>query len=161
MIKVLLVIIGAAYTFLIGMFMMRKIDGWLDSGGLKTEKPGIEPVDIVIFGRDRLAFELCQMLREMKLEPVLVHELMFRREWKCAQYIIALSDSDVDNLSMCNIGKKFYTLKMALCICNEPGNKKLFQRAGIQVLERDNQTTAETIYEMITGEDDHYGKSAI
>ena len=63
----------------------------------------IEPVDIVIFGRDRLAFELCQMLREMNLEPVLVHELIFRREWKCAQYIIALSDSDVDNLSMCNI----------------------------------------------------------
>ena len=66
------------------------------------------------------------------------------------QYIIALSESDLDNLSFCNIGKRLYQLKRTFSVCNETENKKLFAKNDIHVLDK-KEIGQENIYKLLTG----------
>lgn len=147
MLQVLLVIAGALIVLFGGMYIMSWIDKWLrEDGFIKEEAAPAEKkkaggraedrYEMLVFGSTREAEEICRCARESKLSAVFSDEVLFRKEWEDIRYIVAVSDSDLDNLLLCNIGKKLYNLQGAFGICSLKENRKLFKNSGIKIIEK-------------------------
>lgn len=48
--------------------------------------------------------------------------------------IIALSNNDADNLVVCQLAKKFFKIKKAVCVVTNPKNVELFKRLGMDTV---------------------------
>jgi trk system potassium uptake protein TrkA len=58
---------------------------------------------------------------------------------KGADVIIALSDKDADNLEVCQMAKKMFSVKKTVCMVKNPGNVEIFKELGIdQVISAAN-----------------------
>ena len=147
MLQVILVIAGALIVLFGGMYIMSGIDKWLREDGFikeaaapaakrRTGESVADRYEMLVFGSSREAEEICRCARESKLRAVLSEEVLFRKEWEGIRYIVAVSDSDLDNLLLCNIGKKLYNLQGAFGVCSLKENRKLFKNSGVKIIER-------------------------
>lgn len=48
--------------------------------------------------------------------------------------IIALSNNDADNFIVCQLAKKFFKIKKAVCVVTNPKNVELFERLGMDTV---------------------------
>lgn len=149
-----LIMAGVLYVFFVGFYFMKKIDLWDEKKILlpasSKVQPESAPCRIILFGERAETESLGKYFEQKKLITISTEDIAFQREWKDVQYIIALSESDLDNLSFCNIGKRLYQLKRTFSVCNEPENKKLFAKNNICVMDR-KEIGQEKIYQLLTG----------
>lgn len=163
MLEVLLVIAGALLVLFGGMYIMSRIDRWIREEGFAAEEGlagGMENVkeedrehyDMLIFGDTKEAKEICRCAKDCRVRAVMASEVLFRKEWEDIRYIVAVSDSDLDNLLLCNIGRKLYNLKGVYGICSSQENRNLFQNSGVRIIEkRDNM--GEYILSLLKGKE--------
>lgn len=148
------VISGILYVFCVGYYFMKKVDLWEEKKILlpasAKEQAESAPCRIILFGERAQTESLGKYFEEKKLITISTEDIAFQRDWKDVQYIIALSESDLDNLSFCNIGKRLYQLKKTFSVCNEAENKKLFAKNNIYVMDR-KEIGQEKIYQLLTG----------
>lgn len=158
MIQVILVIVGFVYVLAVGMYLMSKVDKFREKKDYFSRQEPIEEEKgenscfAIVYGKEEDAEDLCQLLKKKEIGSIIINDIMFHPDWKNIEYIFALSGSDVDNLSICNIGKKLYQLKGTASICNENENKALFQKAGVITIEKQDQLP-ESLYNMVFGKE--------
>lgn len=137
LIKAIAVTACAVLLYIYGMYLMNKIDRFLEVNHRQEPVCPVCRDNAIVFGSGKAVKQICEILREHKVHPVCVKEVGFKREEGNIRYIITVSASDVDNLTMCRLAGKFYDLRGSYSICNEEENRHMYKRAAVDVLTRE------------------------
>lgn len=140
--NILLALIVAAFM-LYGYKVCGHIDNWVEDEVKEQQKE--EPAEEektcgVIFGREDQE-RIGQWMEGNGIEPVYMEDIYFRKEWPHVKYVVAVSDSDTDNIIVCNLAQKMYHAEYVFGICNEKRNYSMFQKFHIHTLNRNNIQT--------------------
>lgn len=146
LIHIVMMVGMGSVVLLLGLYFMRNIDHFMERGGIQSEKSSDESA--IVFGEEEKTETICDYLENKGIVPIRIEEIMLSRDWYNIQYVIAVSDSDQDNITICNLGRKIYELKDLISICNEQENYALYLRAGIH-LARAGDTVTEQIERFI------------
>lgn len=132
----LIVAAGGAY----GLWLMRGLDGFLEHSrdGKEVEKSEKHQRCAVIFS-SREESELENWFSNAGFRVLSATEIHPRKEWGNVSYLIALSESDVDNLSVCNLMKRMCPKADIYSLCNDRSLKKLYRKAGASVVYDRNE----------------------
>lgn len=131
------------YLFFIGLFAVRKLDDFNKKGGVREEPKASEREQILIYGNKTVERNVKKLLKETGWEVIGIQAVTFGQSWKNVKYILAVSESDEENVTVCIIGKKLYELSKTFGICNDLENRKFFEKAGIQILDQQEQAADE------------------
>lgn len=137
LIKAIAVTACAVLLYIYGMYLMKKIDRFLDVNHKQTPSGSLPAESALVFGGGKAVKQICAVLRERDIHPVWVKEVGFKREEERIRYIIAVSASDVDNLTMCRLAERFYDLKGNYSVCNEEVNRNMYKSAAVKVMTRE------------------------
>lgn len=142
---------GALY----GWFLMFRIDRFtVEEHQLKEFSPSEEekrPL-AVIFGERNRTKEAGSWFEKKGLEVAYIEEICLCKEWENVQWVVALSEEDTDNLSVCSLFRKMYYSVNVCSICNEKVNESVFRRFGIRVLKQDEELP-EQLNAVLTGKE--------
>ena len=111
------------YLLVVGHFFIEKMSPFFQ--GIEDSKKACEAV---IFGNTQFAKECEQYLHET-----------------C---IVALDESDYQNLVACGILKEYCKSRRSCAICNEGGNRRIYLENKIKILERE-EFSGEKVYRLI------------
>ena len=128
----LLLLIVVTGGFLYGLRLIRALDRFLAENGRETRQRETEQEYAVIFGIRQEA-ELEKWFEAAGIQTVFITDVHMEKEWKKVRYLVALGESDVDNLSICNLFRKTCPKTEIYSICNEKALKKLYRQAGASV----------------------------
>lgn len=131
LVSIVLVVGIGSVMLLLGLYLMRNVDRFMEKGGFEAEEQ--VGVSAIVFGEEEKTEEICCYLEAKGIMPIRIEEIMFLKDWDNIQYVIAVSDSDQDNITICNLGRKIYALKDLVSICNEQENYAMYLRAGIHL----------------------------
>ncbi|KMZ55495.1 hypothetical protein HMPREF0980_00192 [Dorea sp. D27] len=128
---------GMAY----GMYLMFRVDCWTaEERKLQEDEETREPLpQAVVFGRGSRRKQVEKWLNDRAVEAVYIEDVCIRDNWDNVQYVIALSESDADNLSICNLMRKMYGTAYLFSICNEGVNESVYHRFHIRILKEDGK----------------------
>ena len=134
-----LLIICFLYIGILGFIMMSKLDCFIASDGFVKEYPEdcTQPADadaVVYIGSDVHAPAWSYKNGE-NLNIVFITEVSEILDEKNFGYIFAFSESDLENLMVSSMAKKRDEKVYAGAVCNDPGNKKLFNMLNIAILQ--------------------------
>ena len=125
-----LLAIVAAGGFLYGFHVMRRLDGFMSSNvNVKMEKEEKKKDYVVIFG-EREEPELKKWFTNAGFQVSFTMDVHLEEAWKDIRYFVAVSSSDVDNLSMCNLIRKNCRKAELYSVCNERAVRKFYRQAG-------------------------------
>lgn len=124
----IIVTAGALY----GLYLMNGLDRFMDEEKELQKQSKKEDV-AVIFGKGREEEKIAVWFEKAGIRPVYMETIYIDKEWKHVEYLAAISDSDIDNLSACNLFHKMYPKAQIFGFCNEKVNMKLYRQAHIQV----------------------------
>ncbi len=128
----LLLVIVVTGGFLYGLRLMRGLDRFLADNSREIRQRETEQEYAVIFGIRQEA-ELEKWFEAAGIQTVFITDVHMEKEWKKVRYLVALGESDVDNLSICNLFRKTCPKTEIYSICNEKALKKLYRQAGASV----------------------------
>lgn len=128
----LLLLIVVTGGFLYGLRLMQGLDRFLAENDRETWQRETEREYAVIFG-SRQEPELEKWFEAAGIQTVFITDVHMEKEWKKVRYLVALGESDVDNLSICNLFRKTCPKTEIYSICNEKALKKLYRQAGASV----------------------------
>ena len=128
----LLLLIVVTGGFLYGLRLMQGLDRFLAENDRETWQRETEREYAVIFG-SRQEPELEKWFEAAGIQTVFITDVHMEKEWKKVRYLVALGESDVDNLSICNLFRKTCPKTEIYIICNEKALKKLYRQAGASV----------------------------
>lgn len=141
-----IVIILACYLLFVGLIFTSKIEFLCKDMNEDEEKK----CKIMIFGKNKLAKD-CESFfnaKHMKCERIEKIETDLKcKVWK-ANYILAVDDSDYENLVACTVLRACCSSDCSYAICNEGRNRKIFLENKIMILE-DTILSEKTIYRII------------
>ncbi len=130
MLRDFLLLIIVAGGFLYGLKLMGMLDDFLaQQHDGKKQKEDKSKEYAVIFG-SREEPELKQWFESAGFEVLFIEEIQMQKEWKDVRYVVALGESDVDNLSLCSLFRKTCPKAELYSICNEQAVRKLYRQAG-------------------------------
>lgn len=124
----IIVTAGALY----GLYLMKGLDRFLDEEKELQKKSRKKDV-AVIFGKGREIGEIAVWFEKAGIQPVYLETIYMDKEWKHVEYLVAVSGSDIDNLSACNLFRKMYPKAQIFGFCNEKVNMRLYRQSHIQV----------------------------
>ena len=111
----------------LGYFLMSRIGNYLehqqnaealDNSGLQT---------VAVLGGSLFTEEVCRLLEENRIKVFHVIEPLFIETGRRFSFLLALSDSDADNIIFALIGKKIYNLDNMIAVCNDRKDESIFQ----------------------------------
>lgn len=140
MILILVMVAAGAY----GYYLTFRLDGWLTEDKkqkLKDEEAQSGEACALLFGSGSRMKLLEQWVRNHGLLPIVIEEIGIRREWNNICLVIAASESDEDNLCICNLIQKMYHTEQVYGICNDQLNSVMYKRLHIHMLEENNEIT--------------------
>ena len=141
--NILLILITAAAAGY-GYYLTFRLDRWVgEEKKLQADEEQNESQEscAVVFGGDEWTEETGGWLKSRGLRPVFIEEACLKKDWKNVSLVIAISSSDEDNLSVCNLLRKIYHTEQLYGICNDQVNYIVYKRFHIQVLNRDIKIT--------------------
>lgn len=133
-----IVLMGMLY----GLYLMLRVDNFMQEEHVLQERqlmPQEEILQAVVFGKKDEVDEVKNWFQGKGIEPLGIEEICIQKEWTNVQWVIALSDSDTDNLSLCNLLKKMYHTNRVFSVCNEKINEAVYRRFEINVLEENGR----------------------
>lgn len=127
-------ILGIIVTagMLYGLYLMRGIDHFLDEEK-KLQKKDRKKEYAVIFGKSSDEEKIAAWFEKAGIRPIYLESIYIDKSWKQVNYLAAVSGSDIDNLSVCNLFRKMYPGTQMFSICNEKSNLKLYRQSHINV----------------------------
>jgi hypothetical protein len=145
----LLVIVFLIPLVYIG-YLMSKLDKFLEKGGFKTKDDEICPVAIVL-GTTDIAKQIIAILQNNTIPILILAEPFLLKQEQSFRYVFALSESDMDNMVLCKIVKKVYSVEKIISLCNDRKNEGMFMSEKIRYLLSEN-VTAQMIYQSVMQE---------
>lgn len=124
----IIVTAGALY----GLYLMKGIDRFMDEEK-ELQKKARRKEYAVIFGKSREQELVASWFERAGIQPVFLETVYIDREWKHVEYLAAISNSDIDNLSACNLFRKMYPKAQIFGLCNEKANMRLYRQSHIQL----------------------------
>ena len=127
----LIVISGGAY----GFWLMKGVDRFLErSRRDRTDENSEKQQKCAVIFSSREEPELEKWFSNAGFRVLSVTEIHLQKGWEDAGYLVALSDSDVDNLSICNLMKRTCPQSAIYSLCNDRSLKKLYRKTGASVV---------------------------
>lgn len=127
-----IIVIGG---ILYGFWLMSRMDKWTgDEQELQNYEKEVEYA--VIFGENGDDTEVAHWFERAGVRPIFLESIHIEPDWKHVKYVIAISNSDIDNLSVCNLFRKMYPKTEIFSICNENTNIKLYRQTHIIVYSK-------------------------
>ncbi len=117
----ILIILGLVVSFVYIGYLVSRLDKFLAKGGLINENDEIYPSAIVLGGTD-IAKEINELLKSDMIYVLSLAEPFLLEQKQNFHYLFALSENDVDNIVLCEIGKKLYGIEK---------NESMFMREKI------------------------------
>lgn len=127
---VLGIIVTAGALF--GLYLMKGMDHFMDEQKQYQEK-AVNQGFAVIFGKHKEAEIIAGCFERAGIKPILMETLYIDREWKNVEYMAAVSNSDIDNLTACNLFHKMYPTAQIYGLCNDKSDLKLYRQSHINV----------------------------
>jgi len=143
----MLVAIGFLLPLVYIGYLLSKLDKFLEDGGFKTDDNDKSPVAIVL-GKTYMAKEITKLLKKNSISVVNIVEPFLLEQQQNICYLFALSDSDVDNIVLCKVGKKSFNIEKIISFCNDKKNESLFAKEKIPYIFEEN-TTPQMVYEIV------------
>lgn len=92
----------------------------------------------LILGNINIAYEIADNLKKRNISYEIIQDMYQLELTESFDYLIALSENDLDNLMICSICKKFMGINRDIAICNLNYNKKIYEDNKIPYLPKDN-----------------------
>lgn len=115
------------YIFIYGMNVMNKVDIFLS----KKNHGEIDNAYILIYGWNEISFRVQAYLDSINVKYDLVDNNMAQGIDERYRILLLLSNDDLDNLMVYSLGKKWGGIRMAIAVCNNAENKKIYDEYGI------------------------------
>jgi len=131
--------------------LMSKVDKFVKKGGF-IEDDVISPVAIVL-GETDLAKQIIEHLQKNGIPVLTLLEPFLLEQEQNFCYLFALSENDVDNIVLCKVGKKVYSIEKIISICNDRRNDGMFISEGISYLPSED-VTAQMLYDVVMQENE-------
>ena len=128
-------------------YIISKLDKFLEGGGFKNESDEAPPCAVVL-GQTDLAKEVTELLEAKGISVILLTEPFIFEQEKRFYYMFALSESDADNMVLCKIGKKLFSIEKMISLCNDLKNENVFRSEKIRYLVG-KDITAQILYEIV------------
>lgn len=148
----ILIAIGFLLPLVYIGYLLSKLDKFLDQGGFNTDENQTGPVAIVL-GKTSMAREITRLLEENNISVLNIVEPFLLEQEQNFCYLFALSESDVDNIVLCRLGKKLYSIEKIISFCNDEKNERIFSSENIPYMIGDN-ITPQMLYEIVLQEDE-------
>ena len=125
----LMIIVVFAALLGIGKFAMWLFRDFFDE--LDTQKNSCNAARVLLFGFSGIACELAKLLEMRHIDYLQIeNENQLERE-AVFTHLAALSDSDLDNLTISRIGERMMNISFQFILCNENINNSIFQKNGM------------------------------
>lgn len=124
----IIVTAGALY----GFYLMRGMDRFLDEER-KLQKKAQPRTYAVVFGKNKDEKKIAGWFEKAGVRVIYLESIYIDKNWRHVDYLAAVSSSDIDNLSVCNLFGKMYPSAQIFSYCNDSGNMKLYRQAHITV----------------------------
>lgn len=127
-------ILGIIVTggMLYGLYLMRGLDHFLLEQK-DLQKKSVKRQKAIIFGKDSEKEKIAAWFENAGVKTIYLENIYIDKSWKQIAYLAAVSNSDIDNLSVCNLFSTMYPEIQTFSLCNDKNNLKLFRQAHIQV----------------------------
>lgn len=90
--------------------------------------------DVLIYGDSDFCIDISDALKQNNLYSEILYDIN-KLDKSCSyKFLVAVSKSDLDNLTICAIGTKMMGINKVLAICNQQYNKKIYEENHIQYL---------------------------
>ena len=146
----LLITLGIAalfmvYLLVVGHFFIEKMSPFFH--GIEDREKACE---VIIFGETEFAKECEQYLHDTGISCFRIETIEKGQMEKApkAGCIVALDESDYQNLVACGILKEYCKSRRSCAICNEGGNRRIYLENKIKILERE-EFSGEKVYRLI------------
>lgn len=137
-------------------YIISKLDKFLEGGGFKNESDEAPPCAVVL-GETDLAKEVIELLEAKGISVILLTEPFIFEQEKRFYYMFALSESDADNMVLCKIGKKLFSIEKMISLCNDLKNENVFRSEKIRYLAG-KDITAQILYEIVQQKTEVHGE---
>ncbi len=140
-----LLAIGFLVPFVYIGYLLSKLDKFLKKNGDAIEGGEVSPIAIVL-GRTGLAMEVGELLKKNGIGVLYLAEPFLLERGRRFHYLFALSENDADNIILCKIGEKIYSIEKTISLCNDRRNETMFIGEGIRCLSG-RTATAQILYQ--------------
>lgn len=145
-----IIIICMIVVFLLGFFVIDKfgslidpIEFALDDENLVHSKENLEKV--LVFGNLSISKDILKLLEKQNISYTTIKSTNDIDKYFSYKYLIAVDELDLENLFICNVGKKMMGITEIIAICNFAYNKKIFEDNHIPYLCGDNITASQIV----------------
>lgn len=90
--------------------------------------------DVLIYGDSDFCIDISETLEQNNFNTEILYDINKLDKSCLYKFLIAVSKSDLDNLTICAIGTKMMGINKVLAICNQQYNKKIYEENHIQYL---------------------------
>jgi len=129
-----LIIIGFIIPLSAAGYILSKLDKALHAINAIKDK------NVIVFGNSILSNETIKILIENNINAIKLIEYMPAENKPDAEYLLTLSESDIDNLTMSAIYKKVYNIRNIISICNDRKNTNMFVQEKIPYIFKEFAT---------------------
>lgn len=125
--------------FFIGFVFINKIHSIANPVGFNEEEfyhsaSKSNLTDVLIYGDSDFCMEISDALKQNKLYSEVLYDIN-KLDKSCSyKFLVAVSKSDLDNLTICAIGTKMMGINKVLATCNQQYNKKIYEENHIPYL---------------------------
>ncbi len=131
----IILLTGTFLMFLIGFYIMGKIDHFLKTSHIQEDiREAEEGETALIMGCSTLADNLKKLLEEHKIEYQQIEESNEYNPSNPYQYLFAVSNNDFENIMVGIIAKKNLAICKIVALCNCLDNRKIYEQNNIPSL---------------------------
>lgn len=131
-----------------GYFFVNKMTDLLEFE--KEEQPERKRCDVIIFGKSKFARGCESYLNSRGLSCQRIEGMEQRRlgKIKRASYVVALDDSDYQNLVICGVLQGYCPSTQSMAVCNDGSNRNIYLENKIRILDP-GRLSEESVYQLV------------
>lgn len=139
----LIIIISMICIFFLGFVFINKLSVIINPNEFNNafnEQQYTFSEKALILGNINIADEIVAGLKKQNITAKIIQDMFQLEITESFDYLIALSENDLDNLMICSICKQFMGINKDISICNLAYNKKIYEDNKIPYLLKENLT---------------------
>ena len=124
-----IILLFVVFLLGIGKFTLWLFKDFFDT--LDAKKIADKSVRVLIFGFSELSFELARLFENYNIDYLQIEDESQLGSDVTFTHLVALSESDLDNLTISKLGERIINIRNQLIMCNELRNDRVFQNNGM------------------------------
>lgn len=122
-------------AMLYGLRLMDRLDQFMGNEKKWKKEKVKKDKYAVVFGKTGLEKKVGAWFEKAGVKAVYLESIYIDKGWNQVSFLAAVSNSDVDNLSICKLFGKLYPNARIFSLCNDESNRKLFRQARCSVFK--------------------------